>query len=144
MDDKLITRSEAARRVGVTEKTLYSWEKRGLVPLPERDARGWRRYSVAQIDAMREYQGRLHPNRGSRKDARSVIPGMGEVSARNRLRGTITSITGDGVLAEVVIDLGHGNEIVSVITRSSVERLDLKVGEQATALMKSTEVLIAR
>ena len=54
------------------------------------------------------------------------------------------SISSDGVLAEVVLDLGGGNEIVSVITRTSVERLGLQVGTRAIALIKATEVLLAR
>ena len=144
MSEKLLTRSEAAKLLGVTEKTISSWEKRGLIPRPERDPRGWRRYSPSQVEAMRVCQRRLHPSRDMHKVARTAGSGMGEVSARNRLTGTITSISGDGVLAEVVLDLGNGNEIVSVITRSSAERLGLKVGERATALMKATEVLIAR
>ena len=67
-----------------------------------------------------------------------------QISARNALRGTVREITGDGVLCEVTLDLGNGQEIVSVITRSSVERLGLKPGVDATALIKSTEVLLAR
>lgn len=45
-------------------------------------------------------------------------------------------------MAEVVLDIG-GQEIVAVITRSSVERLGLRVGDHAAAVMKSTEVMIA-
>ncbi|HZP82375.1 MAG TPA: TOBE domain-containing protein, partial [Chthonomonadaceae bacterium] len=67
-----------------------------------------------------------------------------DISARNRLVGIVTHISEDGVLAEVVLDLGGGNEVVSVITRSSVERLGLKVGSRAVALIKATEVMLAR
>jgi molybdopterin-binding protein len=66
-----------------------------------------------------------------------------EISARNRLRGTITALTVDGLMAEVRLDIG-GQEIVSVITRSSVERLGLAVGGRAFALIKATEVMIGR
>jgi molybdate transport system regulatory protein len=65
-----------------------------------------------------------------------------QVSARNQLRGTVKSVSPEGLLCEVVLDLGGGNEIVSVITRSSAERLGLRVGSTATALIKSTEVLL--
>ena len=138
-----ITRSKAAEALGVTVKTLYTWEKRGLIPPPERDRRGWRWYTPAQLEAMKRFQRKLHPRIES---AGAKIPESpaSEISARNRLRGIVTSITGDGILAEVVLDLGGGNEIVAVITRSSVERLGLKVGEHAFALMKATEVLLAR
>lgn len=47
-------------------------------------------------------------------------------------------------MAKVTIDLGHGLEIVSVITIESVDELELKVGDEATAIIKSTEVIIGK
>lgn len=64
-----------------------------------------------------------------------------ELSARNRLRGTIAHLRFDGLMAEVVLRIGD-QELVSVITRSSAERLALRVGGEAYAVMKSTEVMI--
>ncbi|HXW96455.1 MAG TPA: TOBE domain-containing protein [Gemmatimonadales bacterium] len=66
-----------------------------------------------------------------------------ELSARNQLRGRIIGIQRDGLMAEVTLDVG-GQELVAVITRSSVERLRLRVGEDALAVIKSTEVMIGR
>lgn len=63
------------------------------------------------------------------------------LSARNQLRGKILGIARDGLMAEVRLDLG-GQELIAVITASSVERLGLKVGGQAYAVIKSTEVMI--
>ena len=48
------------------------------------------------------------------------------------------------MVRRVILDLGHGREIVSIITRDSVERLGLKVGESAVAIIKSTEVMIGK
>jgi molybdate transport system regulatory protein len=138
-----ITRSQAAESLGVTVKTLYTWEKRGLIPRPVRDHRGWRWYSPEQMSAIRKFQRELHP-RMAEDTASPVLAGGMEVSARNRLRGIVTGISGDGILAEVVIDLGGGNEIVAIITRSSVDRLGIRIGEPAYALIKATEVLLAR
>jgi molybdopterin-binding protein len=67
-----------------------------------------------------------------------------EISARNQFKGTVKNIVTGGVMAEVTLDIGHGVEIVSVITKASAERLGLAVGVEATALMKSSEVLLAR
>jgi molybdopterin-binding protein len=65
------------------------------------------------------------------------------LSARNQFPGTIKSIKVDNIVAEIVVT--HGDiEIVSVITRGSAEELGLKVGDQVTAVIKSTEVLIAK
>ena len=66
-----------------------------------------------------------------------------ELSARNQFKGRVTSITRGGVVAEVVVDIGHGNEIVSVITNGSAERLNLKVGSEVTAVIKATEEILA-
>jgi molybdate transport system regulatory protein len=67
-----------------------------------------------------------------------------ELSARNQLKGTITSIKLGGVMAEVAVAIGGGNEIVSVITRGSVEALGLREGEAVVAIIKSTEVIIGK
>lgn len=64
------------------------------------------------------------------------------LSARNQLSGTIQSIREGDVLAEVVIKLAGGEEIVSVITAESVRSLGLKAGDSVKAIIKSTEVMI--
>lgn len=66
-----------------------------------------------------------------------------ELSARNQLRGTVLRIDGDGVLSEVVVDVG-GQELVAIITRASVQRLRLAAGEPVVAVIKSTEVMLGR
>ncbi len=71
------------------------------------------------------------------------VPGAVELSARNQLRGRIVGLTVDGLMCEVRLDIG-GQELVSVITRSSAERLRLKIGESVLAVIKSTEVMIGR
>ncbi|MDP2727223.1 MAG: TOBE domain-containing protein [Dehalococcoidia bacterium] len=66
-----------------------------------------------------------------------------EISARNQLPATIKSIRLGNVMAEVVMAVGE-HEMVAAITRSSVERLGLKEGDRVTAIVKSTEVMIAK
>jgi len=66
-----------------------------------------------------------------------------EISARNRLRGRIAHLRFDGLMAEVVLKIGD-QELVSVITRSSAERMGLAVGDEAFAVVKSTEVMIGK
>jgi molybdopterin-binding protein len=63
------------------------------------------------------------------------------LSARNQFKGKIKSVTFGDVVAEVVVAVAT-IEIVSVISRTSAERLNLKVGDEVTAVIKSTEVLI--
>jgi len=134
-----LTRGQVAQMLQVTPKTLTSWERSGRIPAPERDWRGWRLYDEAAIAAIGAAMGRTHPPSAAAPPGEPM-----QVSARNVLKGIVREVTGDGVLCEVVLDLGNGQEIVSVITRSSAERLGLKPGAEATALIKSTEVLLAR
>ena len=134
-----LSRAQVAQMLQITTKTLSVWEKNGRIPPPERDWRGWRVYDEAAIAAVRDALGVPAPHRPSSPFGEPM-----QISARNRLVGIVREITGDGVLCEVTLDLGNGQEIVSVITRSSAERLGLKPGVEAMALIKSTEVLLAR
>ena len=65
------------------------------------------------------------------------------LSARNQLKGKIISIKTGSVMSEVVVDIGGGNEIVSLISASSAKRLKLKRGGDVLVVIKSTEVMIS-
>jgi molybdopterin-binding protein len=65
------------------------------------------------------------------------------LSARNQFEGVVKSVTVGNVMAEVVIAVGD-LEIVSAITRGSVEHMHIKVGDRVTAVIKSTEVLVQK
>jgi len=65
------------------------------------------------------------------------------LSARNRLKGTIEEITQDAVMAHVTLRVGD-HVIESVITALSVKELGLKKGDVVTAVVKATEVMIAK
>jgi len=64
-------------------------------------------------------------------------------SARNQVVGTIKAINVGAVNSEVVLEVAEGVEMVSIITNSSVESLELKVGQQAYAVIKASNVMIA-
>jgi molybdopterin-binding protein len=66
-----------------------------------------------------------------------------DLSARNQLRGRIVSVAVEGVMAEVRVRIGE-QELVSVITRGSAERLRLTAGDEVIAVIKSTEIMIGR
>jgi molybdate transport system regulatory protein len=66
-----------------------------------------------------------------------------DLSARNQLRGRILAVTVDGLMAEVRVGIGD-QELVAVITRNSAERLRLKAGDAVYAVIKSTEVMLAK
>ena len=64
------------------------------------------------------------------------------VSARNRLRGTVTDVRVDGLLAQVELTVTEPARVVAVVTRDAVEELGLKPGMAATAVVKSTSVMV--
>ena len=66
-----------------------------------------------------------------------------KISARNQLAGVVTSVKEGVVTAEVVVKIGSGEEIVSVVTLESVHALDIKPGSAVKAIIKATEVMLA-
>jgi molybdopterin-binding protein len=129
MDD-LITAADAARLLHLHVKRVQHLARTGQLPAT-RFGHKWL-FSRAKLLATRA------PNA-----ARDEPTGALEISARNRIRGRISSIIADGVMAEVRVQVAD-QEIVSIITRSSAERLHLAVGDEVFAVMKSTEVMIAK
>jgi molybdate transport system regulatory protein len=65
------------------------------------------------------------------------------LSARNHLRGAIAGIRSDGLMAEIQIRIGD-QDLVAVITRASVDRMGLAVGDEVFAVIKSTEIMVGK
>ncbi|MEH2312651.1 MAG: molybdopterin-binding protein [Nostoc sp.] len=65
-----------------------------------------------------------------------------EVSARNSLKGTIKEIHPGAVNSEVILEIVPGVEITAIITKESVEHLQLQEGKQAIAVIKASDVII--
>ena len=66
-----------------------------------------------------------------------------DVSGRNKLMGTVSSIKRDAILAQVNLDVGE-HKVTAVITRDALDDLELKVGDSAVALIKATEVMVIK
>ena len=65
-----------------------------------------------------------------------------KLSARNKLKGKVLTVEEGLITAKVTVDLGNGNVISSIISKESISDLDLKPGDDAFAVIKSTEVII--
>ena len=65
------------------------------------------------------------------------------LSARNQLRGRVKDVKLGSVMSHIVVQVGD-NEIESVITRRSVEEMNLQVGDEVAVVIKSTEVMIQK
>ena len=101
-----------------------------------------------RIPAMRLGRKWLFPRRElesllAQAPAEPAPPQAIDLSARNQLRGRIVGLTAEGLMAEVRVGIGD-QELVSVITRGAAERLQLRVGDQVYAVIKSTEVMIGK
>ncbi len=117
--------SEAAKTLGISVDTLRRWDRQGRIRT-ERDSRNRRLVLAAEIDRLR----------GDR--------GKAMITARNRFRGVITDIKVDGLMAQVEIIVSDPVRFVAVVTRDAVEDLALKPGMAATAIVKSTSVMVAQ
>jgi molybdopterin-binding protein len=67
-----------------------------------------------------------------------------EISARNQLRGRVSEVRLGDIMAEITVDIGGGNSLVSTITRTSAESLGLREGTEVVAVIKASEVLIGK
>ena len=67
-----------------------------------------------------------------------------EVGARNKFKGKVKELVLGGVMAEIVVDIGDGKEIVAVMTKRAVEGMGLKEGDEVIATIKATEVTIVK
>ena len=131
MDD-LITAQEAAALLHMHVKRVQQLARDGKLPAV--------RYGRKWLFRRRELIESRAP--GRRPLDLEVSSGI-EISARNQLRGTIAEIRADGVMAEVIIRIGD-QDLVAIITRSSAERLGLAKGDEVLAIIKSTEVMVAK
>ncbi len=66
-----------------------------------------------------------------------------QLSARNMLQGKVKRVTPGAVNSEIIVELTGGAEVVSIITKSSAERLGLAVGKEVYAVIKASNVMIA-
>jgi molybdopterin-binding protein len=66
-----------------------------------------------------------------------------KLSARNVLKGRVKELTPGAVNTQVIIELPGGQEVVSIITKDSAERLGLAVGKEAFAVIKASSVMVA-
>jgi molybdopterin-binding protein len=65
-------------------------------------------------------------------------------SARNQLQAKVKSVKLGAVMAEVIVELSDGQEIVSAITRTSAESLNLQTGDDVVVIIKSTDVMVGK
>ncbi|HEY7057761.1 MAG TPA: TOBE domain-containing protein [Vicinamibacterales bacterium] len=133
-----MTPREAARRMGVSYPTFKQWIYKGSVR-STRTAGGHHRISDAEVDRLLAVSGRARPRKRRREAGLAIVT----LSGRNQLRGIVEEVRVDGLLAQVRLSIG-GQRLTAVITRDAVDELKLRRGDDALAIVKSTEVMIGR
>jgi molybdopterin-binding protein len=135
----LITPRAAAGRLGVSYSAFKQWIYKGAVRTV-RTSGGHHRVAETEVDRLLASQGKMSPQPRARKRAPG---GVFALSGRNQLRGIVEEVRVEGLLAQVRIRIGD-QRLTAVITRDAVDELRLKRGQPALAVIKSTEVMVAR
>jgi molybdopterin-binding protein len=117
------TASDAAHRLGISLDTLRRWDRSGRIKTT-RDSGNRRLVAAKEIERLRGRQG------------------GDQLSARNRLPGTVSEVKVDGLIAQVELVVTDPVRIVAIVTADAVEELGLREGEPATAVVKATSVMV--
>ena len=136
----LLTVRAAADRLGVSYSALKQWIYKGTVRTV-RTGGGHHRVADAEIDRMLASQGRAPRPRAPRRARAKVI--LVAISGRNQLRGIVEEVRTEGLLAQVRLRIGD-QRLTAIITRDAIDELKLRQGDEALAIIKSTEVMIAK
>jgi molybdopterin-binding protein len=123
MPREFYSASEAAKTLGISVDTLRRWDRQGRIRT-QRDHGNRRLVPATEIDRLRG-------------DATGST-----ISARNRFRAIVTDVNIDGLMAQVEMVVTDPVRIVAIVTRDAVEDLGLQVGMPATAVVKSTSVIV--
>jgi molybdopterin-binding protein len=135
----LLTVREAAGRLGVSYPTLKQWIYKGSVRT-SRTAGGHYRVSDAEIDRLLAPKESRARNKSRSQRPRGPIVAL---SGRNQLRGVVEEVRTEGLLAQVRLRIGD-QVLTAVITRDAVDELRLRRGDTAMAIVKATEVMVAK
>jgi molybdopterin-binding protein len=136
----LLTVRAAAKRMGIGYSTLKQWIHKGTVRTTQ-TAGGHHRLSDEEIDrflARHTPSCQARPLRTRRPSGLIVT-----LSGRNRLRGFVEEVRVDGLLGQVRLRIGD-QTLTAIITSDAITELKLRRGDDALAIIKSTEVMIAR
>jgi len=132
--NNMLTPREAARFIGISYPTIKQWILSGKLKTVQ-TAGGHHRVSEAALKPFLA-KDKAKPESLSRERYRRV-------SGRNQLAGKVVSLRIEGLLAEVVLSIGDAH-VTAIITAGAVRELQLKKGDAAAALIKSTDVMIER
>lgn len=124
----MLTPRQAAEKLGISYAALKHWILAGRIRTVKTPG-GHHRIPIEALQALLQTP--------------SPASGQARISGRNQLSGSVVEVTVDGLLAKVVLAVGE-QRVTAIITADAVRELALKPGDSAIALIKATEVMIAR
>jgi molybdopterin-binding protein len=134
----LLTVRQAASRLGVGYSTLKHWIYEGRVRTRVTSG-GHHRIADSEVDRLLAPASAARPRASPPARTGLIVA----ISGRNQLRGYVEEVRVEALLAQVRLRIGD-QTLTAVITRDAVEELQLRRGDEALAIVKSTEVMIAR
>jgi molybdopterin-binding protein len=135
----LLTVRAAAERMGIGYSTLKQWIYQGKIRTTQ-TAGGHHRLSESELDRLLARQSPQARGKSRPSRATGLIVAL---SGRNRLRGFVEEVRIDGLLGQVRLRIGD-QTLTAVVTSDALNELRLRRGDDALAIIKSTEVMIAR
>ncbi len=134
----LLTVRDAAERLGIGYSTLKQWIYKGTVRTVLTSG-GHHRVADTEVDRLLSGTGRAPAVAGRTRKGPLLVT----ISGRNQLQCIVDEVRVDGLLAQVRLRIGD-QRLTAIITRDAVEELRLKRGDEALAVIKSTEVMVAK
>ena len=138
--NELVRVRDAARRLGVSYATLKKWISKGTLRTVQ-TAGGHHRISEAELERFLARKGPRPAAKASRSSRPPTV--LAALSGRNQLRGVVEEVRTDGLMAQIRLRIGD-QSLTAIITRDAIDALRLKRGDEALAVIKSTEVMIAK
>ena len=143
MANDLVRVRDAARRLGVSYATLKQWIYKGTLRTVQ-TAGGHHRISESELERFLARKGPASATlRRDRPRSTKVPTVLVALSGRNQLRGVVEEVRTDGLMAQIRLRIGD-QTLTAIITRDAIDALRLKRGDEAMAVIKSTEVMIAK
>ncbi|HET7104169.1 MAG TPA: helix-turn-helix transcriptional regulator [Terracidiphilus sp.] len=127
-DRTFLTPRQAAEKLGISYPSIKHWILAGRIQTVKTPG-GHHRIPLQAVEQF--------------TSSPTAQPANPRISGRNQLLGTVVEVKVEGLLAKVVLTVG-GQRVTAIITADAVRDLALKPGEQAVALIKATEVMVAR
>ena len=122
MPKQFYSAGEAAKLLGISLDTLRRWDRAGRIEAA-RDSGNRRIVSASEVRRLRGEQ-------------------EGQLSARNRIQGTVTDVRVEGLVAQVELAVDEPARLVAIVTADAVDDLKLQPGMAAAAVVKATSVMV--